>query len=393
MPGWRPELEQDEAKRKHFANPDGDPRGPWFDGNPLNSPNYRENLRFDIPSPNGGVIHPPKNGWRWSRETLKAKMVSGEIYFNKDGTGIKRRTYLADMKGLPPSSLWTDLEKTGHNRQAKYELLELISEDVFDTPKPVKLINYIIGLVPNSSDCIVVDFFSGSATTAEAVMRRNASDFGSRSFICIQYPDDLDDELSKASNDKKARLRNAIGLCDELGEEHVLSVVGEERIRRAGEKIKGEVEEVNRQAKIGEEPKQVPDIGFRVFRVDSSNFQDVRRQPDQLGQQQLSLFTDNLKPDRTAEDLLFQVLPKFRIPYSAKTQVRNICGKKVFDVNDGQLMACLDVEVGNAVIEAIARMRPLYAVFRDASMANDATEANFEELFKTYSPDTIRRVI
>ena len=320
-------------------------------------------------------------------------MVSGEIYFNKDGTGIKRRTYLADMKGLPPSSLWTDLEKTGHNRQAKYELLELISEDVFDTPKPVKLINYIIGLVPNSSDCIVVDFFSGSATTAEAVMRRNASDFGSRSFICIQYPDDLDDELSKASNDKKARLRNAIGLCDELGEEHVLSVVGEERIRRAGEKIKGEVEEVNRQAKIGEEPKQVPDIGFRVFRVDSSNFQDVRRQPDQLGQQQLSLFTDNLKPDRTAEDLLFQVLPKFRIPYSAKTQVRNICGKKVFDVNDGQLMACLDVEVGNAVIEAIARMRPLYAVFRDASMANDATEANFEELFKTYSPDTIRRVI
>lgn len=224
-------------------------------------------------------------------------------------------------------------------------------------------------------------------------MRRNASDFGSRSFICIQYPDDLDDELSKASNDKKARLRNAIGLCDELGEEHVLSVVGEERIRRAGEKIKGEVEEVNRQAKIGEEPKQVPDIGFRVFRVDSSNFQDVRRQPDQLGQQQLSLFTDNLKPDRTAEDLLFQVLPKFRIPYSAKTQVRNICGKKVFDVNDGQLMACLDVEVGNAVIEAIARMRPLYAVFRDASMANDATEANFEELFKTYSPDTIRRVI
>jgi adenine-specific DNA-methyltransferase len=393
MPGWRPELEQDEAKRKHFANPDGDPRGPWFDGNPLNSPNYRENLRFDIPSPNGGVIHPPKNGWRWSRETLKAKMVSGEIYFNKDGTGIKRRTYLADMKGLPPSSLWTDLEKTGHNRQAKYELLELISEDVFDTTKPVKLINYIIGLVPNSSDCIVVDFFSGSATTAEAVMRRNASDFGSRSFICIQYPDDLDDELSKASNDKKARLRNAIGLCDELGEEHVLSVVGEERIRRAGEKIKGEVEEVNRQAKIGEEPKQVPDIGFRVFRVDSSNFQDVRRQPDQLGQQQLSLFTDNLKPDRTAEDLLFQVLPKFRIPYSAKTQVRNICGKKVFDVNDGQLMACLDVEVGNAVIEAIARMRPLYAVFRDASMANDATEANFEELFKTYSPDTIRRVI
>ena len=161
----------------------------------------------------------------------------------------------------------------------------------------------------------------------------------------------------------------------------------------AGEKIKAEVEEANRQAKIGEEPKKVPDIGFRVFRVDSSNFQDVRRQPDQLGQQQLSLFTDNLKPDRTPEDLLFQVLPKFRIPYSAKVQKREVCGKTVFVVNDGQLVACFDVDVETDTIEAIARMRPLYAVFRDASMADDATEANFEELFKTYSPDTIRRVI
>ncbi len=173
----------------------------------------------------------------------------------------------------------------------------------------------------------------------------------------------------------------------------VLTEFGEERIRRAGEKIKAEVEEANRQAKIGEEPKKVPDIGFRVFRVDSSNFQDVRRQPDQLGQQQLSLFTDNLKPDRTPEDLLFQVLPKFRIPYSAKVQKREVCGKTVFVVNDGQLVACFDVDVETDTIEAIARMRPLYAVFRDASMADDATEANFEELFKTYSPDTIRRVI
>ena len=142
-PLWQPRKQDDPEKRKHFKNPDNDPKGPYFDGNPLNSPNYRENLIYDIISPSGNVIHPPKNGWRWSKDTLEQKMKTGEIRFNEDETNIRRRTYLCDMEGLPPSNLWIDFEKTGHNRQAKYELLKLLPEDVFDTPKPVKLIMYM----------------------------------------------------------------------------------------------------------------------------------------------------------------------------------------------------------------------------------------------------------
>lgn len=158
-PGWQPNRLQDPEKRRHFKNPDNDPRGAWFDGDPLNSPNYRENLRYEIVAPNGNIIKPPANGWRWSKETLDQKMKSGEIYFNEKQTNIKRHTYLADMKGLPPSSLWTDLDQTGHNRQAKYELLQLIDDDVFDTPKPVKLLSFILSLIPSSENSIVLDFF------------------------------------------------------------------------------------------------------------------------------------------------------------------------------------------------------------------------------------------
>lgn len=176
QPLWQPQKQSDDSKRTHFKNPDNDPRGPWFDGNPLNSPNYRENLVYDIVSPQGIVIKPPKNGWRWSKETLEEKMKTGEIRFTEDGRSIRRRTYLCDMEGLPPSSLWIDLEKTGHNRQAKYELLKLLPENVFDTPKPVRLIKYIISLVQDNKDAIILDFFSGSGTTADAVMQLNSED-------------------------------------------------------------------------------------------------------------------------------------------------------------------------------------------------------------------------
>ena len=188
-PGWQPNRLQDPEKRRHFKNPDNDPRGAWFDGDPLNSPNYRENLRYEIVAPNGNIIRPPADGWRWSKETLDQKMKSGEIYFNEKQTNIKRRTYLADMKGLPPSSLWTDLDQTGHNRQAKYELLQLIDDDVFDTPKPVKLLSFILSLIPSSENSIVLDFFGGSSTTADAVMRQNAVDGQSRSYILVQIPE------------------------------------------------------------------------------------------------------------------------------------------------------------------------------------------------------------
>jgi adenine-specific DNA-methyltransferase len=165
---WLTNKSGEENKRNHFKNPDNDPKGPWFDGNPLNSPHPRPNLTFDLISPNGIIIKPPNNGWRWSRETLEEKIKTGEIRFTHDGKSIRRRTYLIDMKGLPPSNLWADLIETGHNRQAKYELKNLFSDrnvtDLFSTPKPERLIKRILEIATNPGD-LVLDSFAGSGTT------------------------------------------------------------------------------------------------------------------------------------------------------------------------------------------------------------------------------------
>lgn len=166
---WQPAFLHNESKRKHFKNPDNDPRGAWFDGNPVNNPALRKNLQFNITAPNGNIIKHPPNGWRWSWETIQEKMKTGEIRFSADGKRLIRRTYLADMEGLPPSTLWTDLEETGHNRQAKYELKNLFPDvkvtDLFGTPKPERLIQKIL-LLATKKDDLVLDSFLGSGTTA-----------------------------------------------------------------------------------------------------------------------------------------------------------------------------------------------------------------------------------
>ena len=183
--GWLSKKLDATEKRGHFKNTDNDPKGAWFDGNPLNSPAPRENLMYDIVSPNGFVIKHPKNGWRWEKKTLDEKLSTGEIRFNPKMTGIKRRTYLSEMKGLPPSSLWTDLMKTGHNRQAKYEQKELFSSygiEYFSTPKPEKLIHYIFCLATDVGD-LVLDSFLGSGTTAAVAHKMN------RRYIGIEIGD------------------------------------------------------------------------------------------------------------------------------------------------------------------------------------------------------------
>lgn len=382
-PMWQPEKIQDESKRGHFKNPDNDPKGPWFDGNPLNSPNYRENLRYTITAPNGNVIEPPKNGWRWSEETLKEKMVSGEIYFNEQQTNIKRRTYLCDMEGLPPSSLWVDLDKTGHNRQAKYELLDLMPEDVFDTPKPVKLIKYIMSLVPDNKNALIMDFFSGSGTTADAIMQMNAKDGGNRKFILVQLPENLDEGLEKASNDKKQRLRNAIKLCDDNHVRHALSEVSKERIRRAAKKIKDEINDNS--LKI--------DLGFRVFKVDDSNMNDIYYSADRYSQGMIAAMESNIKPDRTDLDLLFGCVLDWGLPLSLPYTSEEISGVKVHTYNDGDLIACFDENVPEDVVREIAKRQPLRAVFRDSSFSNSPAKINVGEIFKAIAPDTNVKVI
>lgn len=383
QPLWQPEKIQDKSKRKHFKNPDHDPKGAWFDGNPLNSPNYRENLRYTIAAPNGNIIQPPKNGWRWSKETLQQKMETGEVYFNADQTNIKRRTYLCDMEGLPPSSLWIDLEATGHNRQAKYELLSLMPEDVFDTPKPVKLLKYIIGLVKDNREAIIMDFFSGSGTTADAVMQLNAEDGGRRRFIMVQLPENLDNSLAHAANDKKRMLKNAIALCDKNGVPHVLSEVAKERIRRAGKRIKSENHPLA----------QETDVGFRVFKLDESNMNDVYYAPGDYSQGMLSLLESNVKPDRTGLDLLFGCLLEWGLPLSMPYTSEQMHGCTIHTYNNGSLIACFDQDIPDSVIKTIARRQPLRAVFCDGGFRASPAKINVGEVFKALAPDTRVKVI
>lgn len=354
-----------------YTNPDNDPRGPWK-AIPLYANGERKNGRYEVISPLTGRVHLPKanSHWRYRKEDVDNLIKDNRIYFGSDGDGqpnLKR--FLTEVKqGISVSSLWKSSE-VGTNDSAKKEAKSLFSEGVpFDFPKPLPLMKRILDICA-PEDALVLDFFSGSATTAEAVMRKNTEDGGNRRFVLIQLPEETSGGWDN--------------LCN----------IGEERIRRAGEKIKAEIVKDNEQLEFGADPKPVPDIGFRVLRVDDSCLKDEFAAPDQYDQTQLDLFADNAAEGAAPLDLLFQVLPAFRIEYSAKITERELGGKICFDVNDGQLIACFDDDVDTAALEAIAKERPLYAVFRDACFSNDAAVANLEELFKTFSPDTIRKVI
>lgn len=364
---WTPQKQYDEKKQGHFKNPDSDPKGAWFDGNPLNSPNYRENLRYTIVAPNGNIINPPKNGWRWSKETIKQKMDIGEIYFNADQTNIKRKTYLCDMEGLPPSSLWIDFEKTGHNRQAKYELLDILPEDVFDTPKPTKLIKYIVNLVSDNSDEIILDFFSGSGTTADAIMQLNAEDSGKRKYILVQLPEDLDEGLEKASNDNKTVIKNAIALCEKKCLPHKLSEIAKERIRRAGDKIKQE------------HPEADIDIGFKVFRTANTNIKwNTLMDRGQINMKQMEVSPDTIDfmPNAKDVDIVYELMLRQKdVPLSSKIE-------RIFCVGGGysrtylyadSYLVCLETKVTTELIDKLAEIDPLPIkfIFRDSAFKDD----------------------
>ena len=255
------------------------------------------------------------------------------------------------------------------------QLKELMGGDYFNNSKNINYIILLLSLL-ESKDDTVLDFFSGSATTAHAVMQLNAEDGGKRKFIMVQLPEPTD-EKSEAF---KAGYKN---ICE----------IGKERIRRAGAKIKEEIEQANRQVRLDEEPKEVPDIGFRVLKLDSSNMKDVYYTPEEFTQLDLSTLADNIKEDRTPEDILFQVMLELGVLLSSPIEASTIAGKKVFRVADNFLIACFDKDITNETVTAIAKLKPYYAVFRDSGYANDAVAVNFEQLFAAYSPDTVRRVL
>lgn len=351
-----------------YSNPDNDPRGDWMsaDMTGLATASQRPNLHYDLINPTTGTVYPcPPTGWRYERKRMQELIENNEILFPTKENGRPRRKKFAKDLQSEYSGLSTILS-TVFNTQATRELKDLFNgEDYFDFPKPVDYIKLIVEQGTCDGD-IVLDFFSGSATTAHAVMQLNAEDGGHRKFIMVQLPEQTDVK----SEAYKAGYKT---ICD----------IGEERIRRAGKKIKEESPLTTTDL----------DIGFRVFKVDSTNMEDVYYRPADYNQGQMELFADNIKPDRTPEDLLFQVMLDLGILLSSDIQETEIGGKKVFSVADGYLIACFDKDVTEETVKAIAQKKPVYAVFRDSSMASDSVATNFEQIFETYSPRTQRKVL
>jgi len=338
----------------------------------------RPTMRYDI------LGFTPETGqWRNSKERAKIAVanyqkyqqeyegkISLEEYAEKTGiTDFIRRIpngtgknggvqhWVAPSNTMLRTSNWTDIEVSQIGKEIDLP---------FNNPKSKQLMMELVKLCDCAENDLILDFFSGSATTAHAVMQLNAEDGGHRKFIMVQIPE----ETAEKSEAYKAGYKT---ICE----------IGEERIRRAGKKIKEESPLTTADL----------DIGFRVFKVDSSNMEDVYYRPADYNQGQMELFADNIKPDRTPEDLLFQVMLDLGILLSSDIQETEIAGKKVFSVADGYLIACFDKDVTEETVKAIAQKQPVYAVFRDSSMASDSVATNFEQIFETYSPRTQRKVL
>lgn len=363
--GLLPRSAESDAR---YKNPDNDPHGPWTSDN-MTVKSYSANYDYPIRTPNGTIYYPPAGRcWFTSKERMQKLIENGAVWFGNNGGNMPRiKRYLSDVQqGMTPITIWKYLD-VGHNQEARQELKKLFDEKAyFDGPKPIRLLNRILTIANVKKDDFILDFFSGSATTAHAVMQLNAEDGGKRKFIMVQLPE----VCAENSEAYKAGYKN---ICE----------IGKERIRRAGQKIKEENPLTT----------QDLDIGFRVLKCDSSNMEDVYFTPKEYMDKQQNLFVDNIKADRSDEDLLFDAMLKLDTPLSSKIEKRSIAGKTVYNVAQGHLMACFDKNVTDEIITAIAKEMPSYFVMRDSSQADDSVAINFEQIFNTYSPQTVRRVL
>ena len=395
QPGQRIRGQQTDMSK--YSNPDNDPRGNWMsaDMTGLATASQRPNLHYDLVNPVNGVVYKcPPTGWRYERKRMRQLIDNNEVIFPTKADGRPRRKKFAKDLQSEYAGMSTTLA-TVYNTQATRELKALFDgEDYFDFPKPVDYIKLIIEQGAADGG-VVLDFFSGSATTAHAVIAQNFQDvydgkLGKRKFIMVQLPE-LCDEKSEAY---KAGYKN---ICE----------IGKERIRKEG---KSEYMSVCSTAgsslrwnaeKRGKDknypcPENV-DIGFRVLKLDTSNMKEVYYNPAEYDVNMFSRLEDNIKEDRTPEDLLFQVMLDLGILLSSKIQVRSVeVGMRsysYFDVEDGYLIACFDENIDEEVITTIAKQKPYYFVMRDSSMASDSVATNFDQIFATYSPDTVRKVL
>ncbi|MDD3972044.1 MAG: site-specific DNA-methyltransferase, partial [Clostridia bacterium] len=374
-------LPRTEDQNKPYKNNDNDGRGLWRADNILVK-TYSSTAVYPIVNPNTGKeYYPPKgSSWRANKETMEKWIFENRIFFGKDGNGAPQlKRYLNEVQqGRVPITWWT-YEDAGHNDSANREVGVLFeSKTPFDTPKPVKLLKLILQISTNDFDnSIILDFFSGSATTAHAVMQLNAEDGGNRKFIMVQLPEETDPK----SEANKAGYKN---ICE----------IGKERIRRAGKKIEEELITKSKEGGLFKnEERRTLDTGFRVLKVDSTNMKDVYYSPSQYNQQMLLELESNIKDDRTDIDLLYGVLLDWGVPLSLPHITEKIGGKNVHFVNDTDLVACFEEQVPEEVIREIARRKPLRVVFRDSSFRNSPDKINVTEIFKTLSPETTIKVI
>jgi adenine-specific DNA-methyltransferase len=344
----------------------------------------RPTMFFPIKGPNGEDVYPIRNDgsegcWRWGRQNMSDAVNNNDVLFESRGDGtyiVYEKIRTTDARTKPYRAF---LGEVGATADGSKQIKSIFDDTkVFDFPKPIALMDKLIEM-GSVKESIVLDFFSGSATTAHAVIQLNAEDGGNRKFIMVQLPE-ATDEKSEAY---KAGYKN---ICE----------IGKERIRRAGKKIVEELEKKKVEeglfagSSAGSEARPL-DIGFRVLKLDSSNMQDVYYSPEQFNEN--LLFEDNIKHDRTDEDLLFQAMIELGIELSAKIEKREIAGKTVWSVADNYLMACFDKDVNETTITEIARQHPYYFVLRDASLATDNVADNFEQIWEEYSKETVRRII
>lgn len=356
--------EKRDAEADGFKNPDNDPRGPWRESN-IKSTTKPIEQAFTIVDPNTGREY--HNTWAFSKESLERMIRENRILW-KDSLP-KQKEFMNELtnENKAIKSNWGVFDA----QSTTVYLKKLIPEVKFDNPKPINLMKYLVNVSVGKDD-FVLDFFSGSGTTAHAIMQLNAEDGGHRKFIMVQLPEKCDEK----SEAYKAGYKT---ICE----------IGKERIRRAGKKIREEITDNSSLLT----PNSKLDTGFRVLKCDTSNMKDVYYNPAEYEVNMFSHLEDNIKEDRTPEDLLFQVMLDLGVLLSSKIEETTIAGKKVFNVEDNYLIACFDSDVSEETIKAIAKQKPYYFVMRDSSMASDSVATNFDQIFATYSPDTVRKVL
>ena len=363
-------LPRTEEANARYSNPDNDPRGVWMSSD-ISVKTYNAECDYPITAPSGRVIEPPAGRcWSLSKKAFLERLQDNRIWFGPDGNGVPRiKRFLTDLKheGMAPTSIMF-FKDVGHSQEGAQEVSKLLDGGFFSGPKPQRLMQRLLTLANLKTDSVVLDFFSGSASTAHAVLSKNAEDGGHRKFIMVQLPEKCDE----ASEAYKAGYKN---ICE----------IGKERIRRAGEKILKE-QLANNNSTLNS-PNSKLDIGFRVLKLDDTNMKDVYYAPDDYDQRMLAGLESNIKDDRTDLDLLFGCLIEWGLPLSLPYKSEQIDGCTVHTYNDGDLIACFDANVPESVVKEIAKRKPLRAVFRDSGFASSPEKINVFEIFKLYMPE------